>query len=110
MGRSEPRPFTLLLQGCRMSENRRLNSWKEIASYLDHDVRTVIRWEKERGMPVHRVPGGQRHGVFAYSGEIEEWLHNGRPVDDDSPPRRPCGKVEQAFVFDMHPAADAAPV
>ncbi len=52
----------------------RLNSWKEIAAYLDHDVRTVIRWEKERGMPVHRVPGGKGHGVFAFSGEINEWL------------------------------------
>lgn len=25
-------------------------------------------------MPVHRVPGGQRHGVFAYVSEIDAWM------------------------------------
>src|ERR1700746_1003872 len=32
----------------------RLDSWKEIAAYLDRDVTTVQRWEKREGMPVHR--------------------------------------------------------
>lgn len=66
-----------------MSENRpvngRLDSWKEIADYLKRDVRTVIRWEKEKGLPVHRVPGGQRQSVFAYTGEIDAWLEQGEP-------------------------------
>jgi Tol biopolymer transport system component len=61
-----------------MEENRpvqeRLDSWKEIADYLKRDVRTVIRWGKERGLPVHRVPGGKRQAVFAYTGEIDAWL------------------------------------
>ncbi|MEO6911280.1 MAG: hypothetical protein ABI158_10175, partial [Edaphobacter sp.] len=52
----------------------RLNSWKEIAEYLHCDVRTAIRWEKQRGLPIHRVPGGQRQGVFAYRQELEAWL------------------------------------
>ncbi|HLB89863.1 MAG TPA: hypothetical protein VJK29_19555, partial [Terriglobales bacterium] len=52
----------------------RLDSWKEIAGYLHRDVRTVIRWEKERSLPVHRLPGGKRHGVFAYPEEIDAWL------------------------------------
>jgi hypothetical protein len=34
-------------------ENRRLDSWKEIASFFDRDERTVKRWEKEKGLPVH---------------------------------------------------------
>ena len=55
----------------------RLDSWKEIASYLDRDVRTVIRWEKERGLPVHRVPGQKGHGVFALASEVDAWLHTG---------------------------------
>jgi VCBS repeat protein len=54
--------------------NRRLDSWKEIADYLDRDVRTVIRWEKEKSLPVHRVPGGKRQGVFAFSEEIDQWM------------------------------------
>src|ERR1700679_3188686 len=32
----------------------RLDSWKEIATYLNRDVTTVQRWEKREGMPVHR--------------------------------------------------------
>jgi hypothetical protein len=59
------------------SANGRLDSWKEIADYLKRDVRTVIRWEKEKRLPVHRVPGGQRQAVFAYTGEIDAWLEQG---------------------------------
>jgi hypothetical protein len=53
---------------------RRLDSWKEIAEYLGRDVRTAIRWEVERGLPVHRLPGGKRGGVYAEAVEIEAWL------------------------------------
>jgi hypothetical protein len=64
--------------------NDRLNSWKDIAAYLDRDVRTVIRWE-ENGLPVYRVPGGKRQAVFAYRAEIDAWMHgksNTVVVDD----------------------------
>lgn len=54
---------------------RRLDSWKEIANYLDRDVTTVMRWERERALPVHRVPGhAKRQTVYAYPKEIDEWL------------------------------------
>jgi Tol biopolymer transport system component len=53
--------------------NRRLDSWKEIATHLGRTERTAIRWEK-KGLPVHRVPGGQRQAVFAYTDEIDAWL------------------------------------
>jgi Tol biopolymer transport system component len=56
------------------SARSRLDSWKEIADYLKRDVRTAIRWEKERRLPVHRVPGGKRQVVFAYPVEIDQWL------------------------------------
>ena len=51
-----------------------LVSWKEIAAFLGRSERTVKRWERERGLPVHRVPGGERSGVFAYSSELSVWL------------------------------------
>jgi tetratricopeptide (TPR) repeat protein len=54
--------------------NHRLDSWKEIAAFFGRDERTVRRWEKERGLPAHRVPGGSRGGVFAYTDELREWL------------------------------------
>jgi tetratricopeptide (TPR) repeat protein/phage terminase Nu1 subunit (DNA packaging protein) len=53
---------------------RTLISWKEIASFLNRAERTVKRWERERGLPVHRVPGGERGRVFAYPGELADWL------------------------------------
>lgn len=55
----------------------KLNSWKEIAVYLGRDVRTVSRWEKQRGLPVRSIPGGRRRSVFAYQRDIEAWLLNG---------------------------------
>ena len=63
----------------REIESARLDSWKEIASFLHRDARTVRRWERERGLPVHRVPGGERSGVFAYATELENWLHTRVP-------------------------------
>ena len=61
---------------------RRFDSWKEIAEYLGREVRTVIRWEKERGLPVHRIPGGKRGGVFAQQEEIDRWLESATPTLD----------------------------
>jgi tetratricopeptide (TPR) repeat protein len=58
----------------RQIANHRLDSWKEIAAFFGRDERTVRRWEKERGLPAHRVPGGLRGGVFAYTDELREWL------------------------------------
>src|SRR5580704_6588460 len=54
----------------------RLESWKEIAAYLGRDLRTVMRWEKERALPVRRYPGGGHAGVYAYRSEIDNWLNH----------------------------------
>src|SRR5438046_5996685 len=59
------------------SGNNRLDSWKEIAAYVHRDITTVIRWKRERGLPVYHVPGGKRHAVFAYAEELDAWLSNG---------------------------------
>jgi hypothetical protein len=58
----------------RHTTDHRLDSWKEIAAFFGRGERTVRRWEKERGLPAHRVPGGARGGVFAYTTELREWL------------------------------------
>jgi hypothetical protein len=57
-----------------LAPRKRLDSWKEIAAFFGRDERTVKRWEKERGLPVYRVPGSARGGVFAYAEELAEWL------------------------------------
>jgi tetratricopeptide (TPR) repeat protein len=56
-----------------------LNGWKEIGGYVCRDIRTVERWEKQRGLPVRRVPGAGRATVYALISELDEWLANTKP-------------------------------
>src|SRR5947208_8736574 len=56
--------------------SQRLDSWKEIASYLRRDVRTVQRWEKQEGLPIHRIQHDTQGTVFAYKSEIDAWWRN----------------------------------
>jgi tetratricopeptide (TPR) repeat protein len=51
---------------------KRLDSWKEIAAFFGRDERTLSRWEKEQGLPVHRLPG-TRGRVYAYTDELTAW-------------------------------------
>lgn len=52
----------------------RLVGWKEIAAYFDKAERTVKRWERDRNLPVYRVPGGSSASVYAYPSELKKWL------------------------------------
>lgn len=54
--------------------DQRLDTWKEIGAFFGRDERTVKRWEDQRGLPVHRVPGSGRGSVYAYASELSEWL------------------------------------
>jgi Tol biopolymer transport system component len=51
----------------------RLDSWKEIAAYLNRDVTTAQRWEKREGMPVHRHLHDRIGSVYASRAELDEW-------------------------------------
>jgi hypothetical protein len=50
-----------------------LDSWKDIAAYLEKEIKTCQRWEKNSGLPVHRYTDSPKSRVFAYIHEIEEW-------------------------------------
>src|SRR6185503_9769295 len=52
---------------------RRLDSWKEIAAYFRRNERTVRRWEKAEGLPIHRHLHDIRGSVFAYAAELDAW-------------------------------------
>jgi Tol biopolymer transport system component len=54
----------------------RLDSWKEIASYLNRDVTTVQRWEKREGMPVHRHLHDSMGSVYAFRTDLEAWMRS----------------------------------
>ena len=55
------------------SPERRLDGWKAIAGYFRRDRTTVMRWARERDLPVHRLPGGKQGSVFAYEQELAAW-------------------------------------
>jgi len=62
-----------------MAENEivpstRLNSWKEIATFVGRGVRTVQRWERELQLPVHRIGNGPRSPVYALIPELNFWI------------------------------------
>jgi hypothetical protein len=51
-----------------------LNGWKEIASHLGRSARSVQRWERDLGLPIHRIPtpdGGSI--VYASRSEVDAW-------------------------------------
>src|SRR5262249_8632847 len=97
---SKPWEYANMRQGL-ISASPRLNSWKEIASYLGRGVRTVQRWERDLKLPVHRIGSGRRSPVYALVTELNFWvstsgaarpqvrteplhmqLRTGRPVED----------------------------
>jgi serine phosphatase RsbU (regulator of sigma subunit)/serine/threonine protein kinase len=64
--------------------DERLDSWKEIAAHLQRGVRTVQRWEKEEGLPVHRHLHDTQGSVFALKSEIDTWWTS-RPAPEAVP-------------------------
>jgi len=54
----------------------RLDSWKEIAAYLNRDVTTVQRWEKREGMPVHRHLHDRAGSIYASRAELDAWAQS----------------------------------
>lgn len=77
---------------------RKLDSWGEIASYLRREVRTVQRWERTEALPVHRHEHKKKSTVYAYTGELDEWIKRRQPKDDP--------EADAAFVLELD-VADA---
>jgi len=68
-------------------QRQKLESWKEIASFFQRDERTVKRWEKEKGLPIHRMPENTGARVFAYTDELTRWMHS--PGIETAKPNEP---------------------
>lgn len=62
-------------------KERRLESWGEIAAYLRREIRTVQRWEKTLGLPVHRLLVGKQSSVYAYPSELDKWYREREPKE-----------------------------
>ena len=81
----------------------RLDSWKEIASYLKRDVTTVQRWEKREGMPVHRHLHDRMGSVYASRAELDAWTRSRNPAaqenGNDALPKSPAPPARSASTF-----------
>jgi TolB-like protein/tetratricopeptide (TPR) repeat protein len=81
---------------------RKLDSWGEIASYLGREVRTVQRWERTEGLPVHRHEHKKKSTVYAYAGELDAWIKRRQPKDDP--------EADAAFVPEQELSGTDSPV
>jgi phage terminase Nu1 subunit (DNA packaging protein) len=88
--------------------NNILYSWKEMAVFLKCGVRTVQRWEKNEGLPVHRHLHWKRGTVYALKSELQEWLRsrdladekNSTSATDSSPLNNVyLPKLDTAFLY-----------
>jgi len=75
-----------------VTPERRLDGWKAIANYFRRDRTTVMRWARDRDMPVHRMPGGVQGSVFAFEQELAQWALPFGDVDasGDTPDAEPA--------------------
>jgi hypothetical protein len=84
--------------------NDRLDGWKAVAAHLRKSVRTAQRWERELGLPVHRMQTETGEIVYAFSSEIDNWVRDReraprvvRPVPDVGARPEPASMPFQAF-------------
>ena len=72
----------------RQQDAVELTSWKNISTYLGVTIRTAQNWERDRQLPVHRLPG-KRSVVHAQSTDLDAWRRSqGIPSVTPSEPRR----------------------
>jgi len=79
-----------------------LESWKEISSYLNRDVKTCRRWEQGLDLPIRRLDDTPRARVFAYKDEIDYWLKaklNNREISTTKYLRLVKKKSKKLWIF-----------
>ena len=86
------------------SATDRLDSWKEIATYLKREIRTVQRWEESEGLPIHRHLHRKQGSVYAFKSELDAWWKNHALTHGSSPQ-----PIELAWEFPVGNAKDSIP-
>ena len=74
MSAMDTKDLSTVVRSPRDADGNRLDTWKEIAVYLNREVRTVQRWEKREGLPVHGHFHMRGRTVYALKEEIDVWL------------------------------------
>ena len=77
----------------RNTPQKILESWKQIAAFIDRSERTARRWEAQEGLPVHRREHQKNDTVFAYKHEIDAWIRRRTTF---------VGQVQTGMLDDAH--------
>jgi Tol biopolymer transport system component len=80
-------------------DRNRLESWKQIAAYLNKSERTVRRWHETEGLPVHKHQHQQKGSVWAYPDELQQWLAT--RIMPPASPETPPAKVRRYWPWSM---------
>jgi hypothetical protein len=56
--------------------DKQMRGWKPIAQYLQVSVRTAMRWESTRDLPLRRLSGGPKDSVYAFRSELDAWMRS----------------------------------
>jgi hypothetical protein len=85
-----------------------LTGWKEVAAFLGSSVRTVQRFERELGLPIHRTQLSKGAVVRAYPSELTRWLDDRRTAapseelsrnSDGRTDRQPGSRMPRVLTF-----------
>jgi serine/threonine-protein kinase len=89
----------------------RLDSWKEIAAYLNRSTSTVQRWERQEGLPVHRHLHGTLGSVYARKSELDAWWSERKPLlerEETDAPEAPVAGPRRRSLLPWVAAAGAS--
>ena len=104
------RCFQAMTNNRKPNQEAPLESWKEISNYLQRDVRTVSRWEKEERLPVHRHQHRRGSTVYAYPSELDAWRAARKPKGGEEERTRPGRRYVPALVGGLALLALAAAI
>lgn len=85
-------------------DREQLEGWKEIGRYLGKSVRTVQLWEKDLGLPVHRL----QNRVYADPADLDAWLERQRVFTQTSGQTLPESLPDESGL--PHPESIGVPV
>ena len=88
----------------------RLDSWKQIASYLGRCSRTVQRWEQTEKLPVYRLQHEKRGSVYAFKTELDAWREERRLRSDSGQPEEAMDAPQPPEARPAHPRWQIAAV
>jgi hypothetical protein len=80
------------------SPEDRLDSWKQIATYLDRSIRTVQQWERSENLPVYRLRHSKSGSVYAFRSELDRWRVQRTAVAGlpETPVPKPSSEIQPA--------------